>query len=178
MPFKGQMTFPCELTITKFNFGYKVIRNPVSEIELLHDKHYDWEDENLIPGLNKNLVKRVKCKCLHIIGEFDLKTSNSFGFMIRKDRKSPGTEVLYDVKRGTISVLGSTIPLMPVNKVLTLEILVDRASIEIFANGGRTVISSCFTPEEGADELELFTHGGELEVRKLDIYEVNSVWRE
>ena len=178
MPFNGQMTFPCELAITKFSFGYKIVRNPVSEIELLHDKHYDWEDENLIPGLNKNLVKRVKCDCLHIIGEFDLKTSNSFGFMIRKDRKSPGTEVLYDVRRGTISVLGSTIPLMPVDKVLTLEILVDRASIEIFANGGRTVISSCFTPEKGADELELFTHGGELEVRKLDIYEVNSVWRE
>jgi fructan beta-fructosidase len=178
MPFNGQMTFPCELTITKFNFGYKLIRNPVSEIELLHGKHYDWENENLIPGINKNLVKKVKGDCLHIIGEFDLKTSNSFGFMIRKDRKSPGTEVLYDVRRGTLSVLGAAVPLMPVDKVLTLEILVDRASVEIFANGGQTIITNCFTPEEGADELELFTHGGELEVKKLDIYEVNSVWRE
>ena len=178
MPFNGQMTFPCELALTKYNFGYKLTRTPVNEIELLHDKHYDWENENLIPGINKNLVKKVKGDCLHIVGEFDLKTSDTFGFMIRKGRKSAGTEVLYDVKRGTLSVLGSATPLMPVDKVLTLEILIDRASIEIFANGGQTVISNCFTPEEGADELELFTHGGELGVNQLDIYVVNSAWRE
>ena len=57
MPFNGQMSFPCELTITKFNFGYKLIRKPVKEIELLHDKHYDWENKNIIPGLEENLLK-------------------------------------------------------------------------------------------------------------------------
>ncbi|HYQ59379.1 MAG TPA: glycoside hydrolase family 32 protein, partial [Draconibacterium sp.] len=32
MPFNGQMSFPCELTVTKFDFGYKLIRKPVAEI--------------------------------------------------------------------------------------------------------------------------------------------------
>jgi fructan beta-fructosidase len=178
MPFKGQMTFPCELALTKFSFGYMLTRKPVGEIELLHDKHYDWENENLIPGINQNILKKVKGDCLHLIGEFDLKTSNNFGFMIRRDRKSAGTEIMYDVKRGTLSALGSTVPLMPVDNAIKLEILIDRASVEIFANDGQTVISNCFTPDEGAEDLELFTRGGELEVLKLDIYEINSVWKE
>jgi fructan beta-fructosidase len=178
MPFKGQMTFPCELALTKFSFGYMLTRKPVGEIELLHDKHYDWENENLIPGINQNILKKVKGDCLHLIGEFDLKTSNNFGFMIRRDRKSAGTEIMYDVKRGTLSVLGSTVPLMPVDNAIKLEILIDRASVEIFANDGQAVISNCFTPDEGAEGLELFTRGGELEVLKLDIYKVNSVWKE
>lgn len=176
MPFNGQMTFPSELSLTKFNFGYKLVRKPVIEIESLHGKHYDWDDKNIIPGINENILKKVKGDCFHIVGEFDLKTSDNFGLMIRNSKKNPGTEVLYNVKRGTLSVLGTTVPLMPVDNKIILEILVDRASIEIYANGGQTVISNCFTPKEGANELLLFSNGGELEVVKLDIFEIKSAW--
>ncbi len=178
MPFNGQMSFPCELSLTKFSFGYKLIRNPVREIEELHGKHYDWKNKNLIPGINENIVKGVKGDCLHIIGEFDLKSSDSFGFMIRNSRKKPGTEIVYSVKRGTLTVLSSTMPIVPVDNKISLEILVDRTSIEIFANDGQGVVSNCFTPDEDADELVLFTNGGELGVDKLDIYKMNSIYSE
>ncbi|SHF78691.1 levanase [Mariniphaga anaerophila] len=176
MPFNGQMTFPAELQLTKFSFGYKVTRKPVAEIELLHDKQYSWENETQIPGINQNIIKKAKGDCLHIIGEFDLKTCNNFGFFIRNGKKTAGTELLYDVKRGVLSVLGTSAPVMPVDNKITLEILVDRASIEVFANGGQTVISNCFNPEEGAENLVLFNNGGELKVNKLDIFKLNSAW--
>lgn len=176
MPFNGQMSFPSELSLTKFNFGYKLIRKPVKEIETLHDKQYKWENRNLIPGINENILKKVNEDCLHIIGEFDLKTSDNFGFMIRNGKKTPGTEIMYNVKRGTISVLGATVPLMPVDNKISLEILVDRASIEIYANGGQTVISNCFTPNEDANEYTLFSSGGELGIVKLDIFTIESAW--
>ncbi len=178
MPFNGQMSFPCELSLTKFNFGYKLLRQPVSEIEKLHGKHFSWENENLIPGINQNILKKVNDECLHIIADFDLKTSDNFGFMVRHSKKNPGTEILYNVKRGTLSVLGNTVPIVPVNNKISFEILLDRSSIEIFANNGQTVISNCFTPDEGADDLVLFTNGGELGVDKLDIYKMESVWKQ
>ena len=80
------------------------------------------------------------------------------------------------MKKGTISALGTTAPLSPVNNTITLEILIDRASVEIFGNGGQMVISNCFTPGEGDNDLVLSTQGGELEVIKLDIYRLNSAW--
>ncbi len=178
MPFSGQMSFPCELSLTKFSFGYKLVRNPVSEIELLHGKHYEWKNENLIPGINENLLKKVNGDCIHIKGEFDLKTSDGFGFVVRQSKKNQGVEVLYNVKRGTLSVLNSTVPLVAANNKISLEILLDRSSIEIFANGGQTVISNCFTPNEGAKDLVLFTNGGELMVDKLDVYKIESSWTE
>lgn len=178
MPFNGQMTFPSELSITKYVTGYKLIRKPIEEIEELHDKHYDWDDKVLIPGLNDNLLKKVEGDCIHIIGDFDLKTSDNFGFMLRNSRKKPGTEILYNVKRGTLSVLGCTVPLMPIDNKIKLEILVDRTSVEIYANDGQTVISNCFTPDEGSEDIVLFTNGGELGVVKLDIYEMESIWRD
>ena len=178
MPFNGQMTFPSELSLTKLNSGYKLIRKPIAEIESLHGKHYKWENKVLIPGLDENKVKKVEGDCLHIIGEFDIKTSDNFGFMLRHDKKKPGVEVLYDVKRGTLSVLGSTVPLMPIDNKIKLEILLDRSSIEIYANDGQAVVSNCFTPAEGAEDIVLYTNGGELEVIKLDIYKMESVWRD
>ncbi len=176
MPFNGQMSFPCELSLTKFSFGYKLVRQPISEIAKLHGKHYNWQDENVIPGLNKNLVKKVKGDCLHIVGEFDLKTVENFGFMIRHSKKSAGTEILYNVKRGTLSVLNNAIPIVSVDNKLKLEILIDRASVEIFANDGQTVISNCFVPDEDAEDLVLFNNGGELGIINLDIYEMESAW--
>jgi len=178
MPFNGQMSFPCELSLTKFNFGYKLVRKPVEELEQLHGKHYKWTNKNLIPGINENIVKGVKGECLHIIGEFDLKTSESFGFMIRQNKKNQGAEILYNGKRGVITVLNSTVPVVPVNNKIKLEILLDRASIEIFINDGQSVVSNCFTPVENADDLVLYCTGGELMVDKLDIYKVESVWSE
>lgn len=179
MPFNGQMTFPSELSVTKFKTGYRLVRKPLSEIEELHDKYYKWKNELIIPGLNNNnLLKKVKGDCLHIIAEFDLKTVENFGFMLRHSRKKSGTELLYNVKRGTLSILGKTVPLMAVDNRIKLEILLDRTSIEIYANDGRTVISNCFTPEEGFEDVVLFSNGGELEVVKMDIYKMKSIWRD
>ena len=98
--------------------------------------------------------------------------------MLRNSRKKPGTEILYNVKRGTLSVLGCTVPLMPIDDKIKLEILVDRTSVEVYANDGQTVVSNCFTPDEGSEDVVLFTNGGELEVVQLDIYKMESIWRE
>jgi len=177
MPFNGQMSFPCEISLTKFSFGYKLVRKPVKEIEKLHGKRQSWENKILIPGLNQNKTKGVKGDCFHIIAEFDLKTSDNFGFILRDSKKNPGTEISYNVKRGVLSVLNSTVPIVPVDNKISFEILLDRASIEIFANDGQTVISNCFTPAEGAEDVVLYTIGGELGINKLDVYEMKSIWK-
>jgi sucrose-6-phosphate hydrolase SacC (GH32 family) len=178
MPFNGQMSFPCEISLTKFSFGYKLVRKPVKEIELLHGKHQGWENKVLIPGINDNKTKSVKGDCLHIIADFDLKTSDNFGFVVRYSKKTAGTEIMYNVKRGVLTVLNTTIPVVPVDNKISLEILMDRSSIEIFANGGQSVVSNCFTPSEGAENVILFTNGGELGIDKLDVYEMKSIWTE
>jgi sucrose-6-phosphate hydrolase SacC (GH32 family) len=90
----------------------------------------------------------------------------------------PGIEISYNVKRGVLTVLSSTVPIVPVNNKILIEILIDRSSIEIFANGGQTVISNCITPTKGAEDVVLYTNGGELGIDKLDIYEMKTIWDE
>ncbi|MBN2775370.1 MAG: glycoside hydrolase family 32 protein [Prolixibacteraceae bacterium] len=178
MPFQGQMTFPSELSLTRTGNIIKLVRNPVSEIELLHGKDDHWENRNIIPGINDNILKKLKGDCFQIKGTFDLKTCNNFGFMLRHGKKTPGIEVNYNVDRGVLSCMGQIAPLNPVNGKIQMEILLDRSSVEIYANNGQVVMSFVVASPEENDSMELFTHGGELLVEKLDIYEINSVWRE
>ena len=177
MPFNGQMTFPCELSLKKFSDGIRLIRKPVKEIELLHQKGEIWENKNLIPGINKNLARGVKGDCLHIIGSFKVKTADSFGFVVRLDKKNNGTEITYTSKDNSLTCMGKKAIVEPVDGVIKLEILLDRSSIELFANDGKTVMSSCFTPSDNADGIYLFNTGGELFVEKLEIYPVKSIYQ-
>lgn len=176
MPFKGQMTFPCELSLKKFIEGVRLIRKPVKEIELLHQKGEVYENKNLIPGIDKNLTRGIKGDCLHIIGSFKVKTTDSFGFLVRIDKKQTGTEIMYNTAAKTLTCLGKSAVVEPVDGVVKLEILLDRSSIEIFANNGEVVMSSCFSPVENAFGLTLYNTGGELFVEKLEVYPMKSIW--
>ena len=177
MPFNGQMTFPCELSLKKYIDGIKLIRKPVKEIELLHSKGEVWENKNLIPGINKNLASGIKDDCLHIIGNFKVKTTDSFGFIVRMDKKNSGTEIIYNTKANTLQCMDKLAYVEPVDGAIKLEILLDRSSIEIFANDGKVSMSSGFVPEKNEYGLYLFNIGGELLVDKLEIYPMKSIWQ-
>ena len=177
MPFTGQMTFPCVLSLKKYTDGIRLIRKPIKEIELLHGKGEVWENKNLIPGINKNPTHKFDNDCMHIIGSFKLKTADTFGFVVRLDKKNNGTEIMYNVKTNTLSCLGSSVVVLPIDGSLKLEILLDRSSIEIFANDGKAVMSSCFLPLENANGIYLFNTGGELLVEKLEVYPMKSIWQ-
>lgn len=177
MPFAGQMTFPCELALTKYMEGIKLTRNPVKEIELLHMKGEVWENENLIPGIQKNMLRRIKGDCFHIIGNFKLKTADSFGFVVRLDKEKNGAEIMYNVKTNALTCLGQSTVVQPVDGMIKLEILLDRSSIEIFANDGKVVLTSTLVGKEKSDGIYLFNIGGELLVEKLEIYPMKSMWQ-
>lgn len=176
MPFYGQMTFPCELSLKKYMEGIKLVRKPIKEIELLHQKGEVWENKNLIPGIDKNLLHGIKGDCFHIIGSFKIKTADSFGLFVRLDKEKNGAEIMYNVKTRTLSCLGKSAVVEPVDGMIKLEILLDRSSIELFANDGKVALSSTFISSKKGDGVYLFNTGGELLVEKLEVYPMKSIW--
>jgi sucrose-6-phosphate hydrolase SacC (GH32 family) len=178
MPFNGQMNFPCEISLKNYMDGIRLIRKPVKEIELLHKKGETYENKNLIPGLNKNLTSGVKGDCLHIKGNFGLKSVSSFGFVLRNSKKTQGIEIRYDATKKILSCLGKSVLLEPEDGKIQLEILLDRTSIEIFGNEGKVVMSSCYTSEPDAESVVLYNTGGELMVEKLEIFPLTSMYEQ
>jgi len=61
---------------------------------------------------------------------------------------------------------------------LPLRILVDRGSVTVFAGDGEAVLTDQVFPPAGAGGVSLFSVEGDAQVRDLDIWSLNSIWKE
>jgi len=168
MPFNQQMNFPCEMTLRSLPEGLRICRNPVREIESLRTKTHSWGETAVKPG--ENPLAPVKAELLDIEAEIEPGNAAAFGFELR------GQRLVYSVKDRTLSFLGKSAPLAPIDARLRLRILVDRTSVEVYANDGQVPMSFCWLPEPDDRRLGVFTSGGEAKLRSLRVHELKPAW--
>jgi len=166
--FNQQLSFPSVLTLHAFSEGLRICRQPVKEIEKLHAKEHSWNNLVLNPG--ENPLSEIKGDLFDIHAEIDLGLASEVGFVIR------GETINYSVKDKKLSLAGNNAPLEPVNGRITLRILMDRTSLEVFGNDGRVSITSYFLPKNGVKDLEIFSQNGAAKVVSLQVYELRSIW--
>ena len=176
MPFNGQMSFPTELSLRSTSKGTVLCRKPIAAISTLYEHGTLKKDKNLIPGIKGNLLSGVKGDAAFIKIVLQPKNSDIFGFVVRNGKKSNGTDIHYEAAKKILEANNVKMPLEPVDGKIELEILIDRSSIEIFANHGESGISTCFSPMEGEEEMLLYTQGGELFVESLEAYTLKTAW--
>jgi sucrose-6-phosphate hydrolase SacC (GH32 family) len=169
MPFNQQMTFPCELALRKYPAGLRLCCSPVKEIEKLHGKKNAWsgvlrEGENPLSSVSGEL--------------FDLRAKIAPGSAKEVVLAVRGTPIQFDFVKRELQCLGKTASIELVEDVLPVQILVDRSSIEIFVNRGKTTMSFCFLPPLEDKSLSLTAHGGEAEIKELAVWELNSIWEQ
>ena len=168
MPFNQMMDFPVELALRTTEEGIRMFAEPVREIELLHAKKHAWNDETLEPG--KNLLDGITGELFHVRADFAVGDAKQLGFKIR------GVPVTYKVEKRQLVCGDKTAPAELVDGRLRLEILVDRTSIEIFAQEGRLYMPMGVIPPDEDRTLEVFTEGGPATVRSLEVNELRSAW--
>lgn len=177
MPFNGQMSFPTELSLKSTKKGMVLCRKPVTALTSLIGHDLVKKNKNMIPGLNNNLLSGIKGDAVFIKAVFQPKSSDNFGITLRNGKKSSGTDIRYEPARKILEVNGIKTILETIDDKIELQILMDRSSIEVFANHGEIGISTCFTPQPGDENLLLFTQGGELFVESLEAYTLKSAWQ-
>ena len=107
----------------------------------------------------------------HIRAEFAVDASESFGLRIH------GREILYDARQHQLTCLKKTASLKPINRRIQLEILVDRTTMENFANQGRVYMPMGTIPKQEDRILEIFSREGSVRVKSIVVHELNSIWR-
>lgn len=168
MPFNQQMGFPAELTLRTTSDGLRMFRQPIEEIELLHHTEHTLENVNYGPG--QDPLGNLTGELFHIVADIELNTADTVGFNIR------GHEVRYDVNSETLSALGRTATLSPVDGRVQLELLVDRSSLELYGGEGQVSMTSGFTPSANNTSIDLFATGGNARVVDLSAFELAATW--
>ena len=168
MPFNQMMLFPVELTLRPTGQGVRMFARPVREIERLHEKSCTWKGIEVTAGADP--IGAIEGELLRVRATLRPAGATKCGFTIR------GTEVSYDPAAGKLTCLDKSAPLSPVDGAIQLELLVDRTSIEIFANDGEVYMPMGIIPLESNKALRILAEGGPVKIESLEIHHLKSAW--
>jgi levanase/fructan beta-fructosidase len=163
MPFNQQVSFPCELTLRSTPNGPRIYREPIKEIALLHNGQDSWTNHML--NANDVLPLEPSGRLFHIRVEVNIPSGARLIFNIR------GVPVILTSK----TVESGTNPASVFDQIKTVEILVDRTSIETFVNQGEISATRFVLPHENG--LSVKAEGGSVTIKSLTVYPLNSAWK-
>ncbi|MCC6355863.1 MAG: glycoside hydrolase family 32 protein [Verrucomicrobiae bacterium] len=169
MPFNQQMSIPRELVLRSTPEGPRLFREPVGEIAGLYARTHRFGGRTLAVG--ENPLAGISHDLLDIEADIALGTARAIRLTLR------GEPVEYDVKERRLKAFGVYAPVACPDGRLHLRVLLDRASIEVFANGGEADLSGIFFPDPENREMSLVAEGGAATLDRLDIRELQSVWQ-
>jgi fructan beta-fructosidase len=161
MPFNQQVTFPCELTLRTVAGRPRLLRTPVSELSLLYNGTSRWSG-TVTPGAAVPLATGGDV--------FDLQLTPAI---------PAGASLVVTVFGVPVTITaqsvecGSGVRQLP-TPLRAVRVLVDRASIEVFANDGEVSISRCYLPDTGG--ITLTATGSAVAVPDATAHSLASIW--
>ena len=166
MPFNQQLGIPSDLKLqTLPHEGPRLTKLPVKEIESLRYDAKHWENQPLRPGSDP--LSAVTGDTFDLEASIDPAAAKEIVFDIR------GQKLTWSASQ--LSGAGASAPLTPINHKLTLRILVDRTSIEVFANAGAVSLTTAMTPTQAAKPISLSATGGEARIVELRLWRMRSI---
>jgi fructan beta-fructosidase len=172
MPFNQQMTVPVELSLWSEAGGAWLSASPVESLQELRDGKAVFEVKHTDPvAVPERRTIAENLDACDVEVWIDPKKSTGFTLDVR------GTKLVYDSAKGSLTCKDVNVALgkLP-SGVLSLRVLVDRGSIEVFAEGGRVAMSVAAIPDEKNRKLELIPNGGEVTIRSAAVYRMKSAW--
>ncbi len=168
MPFNQMMNFPVELTLKTTGEGPRLFAWPVREIESLYRNTQSYTPFEL-PGISHSF----ECGgngLLDIMVVFENSDAVEFGLTVC------GITVSYHPEAGELRCKDKAAPLAPEEGKIQMRLLVDRLSVEIFANKGRVYMPMKHVQENADGGLEVFAKGGKAVIAGLTVNELASAW--
>jgi len=170
MPFNQQMGIPRTLTLRTTPDGIRLFAKPVREVETLYGERRRLTNVPLTAGANP--LADIEGELFDIAADLAPGRAESVTLEVR------GTPIVYDVADGRLSCLGHSVEFKPTGGQLDLRVLVDRTSIEVFADEGRYVMSFTFRPDESNRGVSLSAEGGTARAISLEVAELRSIWQQ
>jgi sucrose-6-phosphate hydrolase SacC (GH32 family) len=166
MPFNQQLSFPMALALRRFPEGLQLTQLPVKELSLLHDRQRSASG-NL--DSVTDALKDVRIDACEIRTIIDPSESTSITLTIR------GLQLKFNATTRDLSTPHKSCPLPMTDGKLHLVILVDRTSVEVFAQDGRVLLTECFLPAD--DDRQISLSGAAAKVEMFECWTLKPSWR-
>lgn len=168
MSFNQQLGAPVVLSLCRDAGDLRLCAQPVREIECLHGPEHAFVDVHLDAG--GALVCPSAAELLHA------RATVTPGSATHVSIEVHGLRVEYDVTASMLECHGNSAPCPLVDGKLDMELLVDRASVEVFAGCGRVYMPVGVVLPELSRPLAVTAVGGAVIVESLRVWELKSAW--
>ena len=168
MPFGQLMTIPQTLQLTNKDNGISLSAAPVVELEKLRQE--TWQSEGIELGPGSKVEAGLGGELLDIEVEIELGNASAVGIVAR------GIPVWYDKRLGTL-LIGKYMAQMPPRDSINLRILVDRVSLEVYADGGAIAVAAGVVLRPDDHGVYMFASGGSALVNNVKVSRLRSAWQ-
>lgn len=179
-PWRGQMTFPRSLSLRKTAAGIRLFQEPVQNIARLQGRTYKPEAARAVLATHTfRFRSEIHMGAAQEAG-WRVLAGHSNYTIVGYDRRS--AKLIVDRTHSGLTGFSRDFParveapLKLNGDVLRLDVVVDRCSIEVFADGGRVTSTNLVFPPPGASGLEPYSTGGESGARTAEITAIRSIY--
>jgi fructan beta-fructosidase len=185
------MSVPRELNLERIGGATELTATPVQQLKALRQSQPFTAGKQRLPEGTTTLGQGARGDTVEILAEFKPQDAEKFGLNVRTGN-GQRTVVGYDVNRDGIYVdrtksgnvaFNATFPsvefapLTVENGIVTLRILVDRSSVEVFADRGQRTITDQIFPDRDSKGIQVFSTGGRAQLNKITIWQLRSAWQ-
>lgn len=167
MPFNQQMGFPTTMKLRTTGDGITLFRWPIAEIESLYVDNVEAGPLSLAEAEGK--LAGFEAELIDFSLEFAASDETSLVINLR------GQELKY--RDGEFGFSRSRIPAEPVGGKVSVRVLVDRTSVEIFANQGRAVATEYADIDRDNRSIGLASDE-DVQISRLGVHALESIWTE
>ena len=186
------MTFPRSLSLTEKNNSYILKSNPVEEIQHLQEKKIELEPMQVegimdikpqagIPLSPVEIILDFQIPSVSAAEEFGVWLGNSGNEYIKIGYNRMKKQFYIDRSNSGISDFSKyfsgihTSANIEETSAVRMHLLVDVASVELFANEGEIVMTDIFFPLNEYDQFKIFSDKGKVDVKSGALYKLNAI---
>ena len=187
---RSAMTIARTLTLENTTAGLRVASKPVKELQHIYGVTQSLEEQTVSDALHVSEKLGMNTATFDLQLEVEpAEAQQSFAVEL-SNAKDQKVLVGYDAARGQYYIDRTKSgdhsfsdkfagiqygPRLSAEKAFDLRLLVDVASVELFADGGKTVMTGIFFPDEEFTNVRLLTDRGQLKVKSGKMTNLKSI---
>lgn len=185
---RSAMTIPRVLSLANGSEGVRLLQKPVEELKRIRrEEAKQWE--NLTITSDKTVFPLAEGDSFELIAEFGQVSAKEFGFKVRASGLEE-TIIGYDAEEGQLFIDRSRSGSIDFHSQfackhgvkmelhdgrIKLQIFVDWSSVEVFAEGGKAVLTDLIFPDPASRAIEVFARNGEVNLLSLTVHQLKSI---
>lgn len=188
-PWKGAETFPRALSLRTIDGKVQLVQQPVSGLAELRTGPAFTAENLSVSGTTRPL--NLHGETLELTAKLSAGTADSFGLDVRTGTGRQYTRIGYDTRTGRLYLdrthSGDTgfspdfpdvrsAPLALDHGTVTLHVLVDASSVEVFAGQGQVTLTDQIFPDATSTGVSVFAAGGTATLDNLRAWRLHSIW--